>query len=36
MGQGWWWRMACMNDKVNGLGRISGDSGAFSECEVIH
>ena len=25
-----------MRDKVKGVGRMSGDAGAFPECEVIH
>ena len=28
--------MVCMWDKAKGVGRMSGDAGAFPDCEVIH
>ena len=28
-----WW-MACILEKAKGVGRMSGDAGAFPECDV--
>ena len=34
-GMGLMWRMVCMRDKANVVGRMSGDAGARPEYEVI-
>ena len=33
---GWMWWMVCMKDEDMGPGRMSGDTGALQECDVIH
>ena len=33
-GQGWWWWTLSMQGKANWVGRMSGDAGAFPDCDV--